>query len=184
MDKRVVYPGQLYRHFKGNLYQIVTVAIHSETGEKLVIYQKLYDDYKVHARPYDMFMSEVDHEKYPEVMQRYRFELVGGDIDSNDEHNMDMKTVELEEVEVEAEEDEDDDDSGADRRLLEFLDAETFEEKKRLLISIKNEITDRLIDDMAASIDVSVESGDIEDRFQSLLNCINTRAKFEVSRFR
>jgi hypothetical protein len=163
----------------------VTVAIHSETGEKLVIYQKLYDDYKVYARPYDMFVSEVDHIKYPEVTQKYRFELVvEGTLVSNEslvEQNISEDNLE----------DNLDDDSeetfgeeGADPRLLEFLDADTFEEKKQLLISMRNQITDRLIDDMAASIDVTVEAGDIEERYHSLMTCINTRAKFEVDRFR
>lgn len=189
--ERVIYPGQIYRHFKGNLYQIVTVAIHSESGEKLVIYQKLYGDYAVHARPYDMFLSEVDRQKYPDIKQKYRFELVDNEIKSNQNVDASIKesinltddiiindTLNTDNIEsVDSEE-------SADKRLIKFLDADTFEEKRRVLINIKDGITDRLIDDMAAAIDVTVDEGDIDTRFMSLLNCINTRAKYEVNRLR
>lgn len=66
----------IYRHFKGNLYQVVGVAYDSETKEEMVVYRRMYDDHSLWVRKKEMFLSEVDHEKYPNVEQKYRFELV------------------------------------------------------------------------------------------------------------
>ncbi len=67
---------RVYKHFKGDYYFVEDVVIHSETREKLVLYRPLYGDGKqLYVRPIDMFLSEVDHEKYPNVKQKYRFEL-------------------------------------------------------------------------------------------------------------
>lgn len=65
----------IYKQFKGDYYIVEDVAIHSETKEKYIVYRGLYGDGKLYIRPYDMFMSEVDREKYPNVEQKYRFEL-------------------------------------------------------------------------------------------------------------
>lgn len=70
-----VLKNRVYRHFKGDKYFVVDVAIHSETRERLVLYHALYEEGTLYARPEDMFLSLVDKTKYPDVDQKYRFEL-------------------------------------------------------------------------------------------------------------
>jgi hypothetical protein len=66
----------IYKHFKGNYYLVEEIALDSETKKEMVVYRRLYDDMTLWVRPLDMFLSEVDHNKYPQVKQKYRFMLV------------------------------------------------------------------------------------------------------------
>lgn len=72
---REIQINRVYKHFKGNYYLVVDIATQSETKEQYVVYRRLYGDGTLWIRPLEMFLSEVDHEKYPDVKQKYRFEL-------------------------------------------------------------------------------------------------------------
>ena len=184
MDRMSPVAGQIYKHFKDKMYQIIAVAIHSETKEKMVVYQGLYGDFGVYVRPYDMFMSEVDHDKYPNVTQKYRFECVGvvgqGCTEANIDNQVEVCKADPVADIVESGEGEE----VANPDLLAFLDAETYEEKKEVLVAMRPRITDRLINDIAVSLDVIVEEGDIEKRFRSLLYCVSKLDEYEVNRLR
>ena len=193
-------PGEKYLHFKNKLYQVIAVAKHSETMEPYVVYQALYGDFGVYIRPYDMFVSEVDHEKYPQVTQKYRFAYV----DHTKNETLQMKRAEDKKIpvhqNVEQQENvpdvtaavstaelqeqnmvqrESDVEEQINPWLLRFLDTDTMEEKYQIVCDIKNDITDRLIDDLAVAVDVVIPEGKLSDRYEQLKYCIRTRQKYE-----
>ncbi len=167
-------PQEMYRHFKGNLYQIRCIAKHSETRELMVVYQAMYGTFEIFARPLAMFMEEVDREKYPEAKQRYRFELLQ---DIEDEEPFVSETIpagnEPEEEQL-----------NIDPLVLAFLDADSYEQKLMILDSLHNRITDDMINTMAVSSDLEIKEGDLEDRYLELRNCLRTFEKFECNRLR
>lgn len=190
MERHIPRTGEIYKHFKNKIYQIVTIAYHSETGEQLVVYQALYGDFSCCARPLEMFMSKVDREKYPEVLQEYRFELVDKDtlpkvhkdVNTNSEAKKSSTMDSIDTYNVAKEQDETYiEHELPNPDLLAFLDADTYEDKKNLLVSMHSRMTDELINSIAASLDVSVDDGDIETRYKSLYNCVLTMARYEVN---
>lgn len=216
MEREKPRPQEFYRHFKNKLYQIITVAKHSETGEELVIYQALYGSYEVYARPLSMFLSEVDSEKYPDSTQKYRFQKVYLGVEkAKKEADSQRKTFQQETVSDNQRSTQPQIKSGSTEEvsqlkkikkdnpkksaqlseaksneelpnpdLMEFLDADTMEQKKRILIGMRDRITDRLIDDIAASLDVAIGKGEVSERYKSLMVCVDTLERFEVNRLR
>ena len=206
---RTPRPQEIYRHFKGRLYQVLTLARHSETGEVLVVYQALYGDYAVFARPLSMFCSEVDAVKYPGAMQKERFQLWKGSEEalslfageSPVTGNRETRAKQTEEdrqtrakqsdgmfsqkekpaePSVQAAEEE----VQLDPRLLRFLDANRMEEKMEILDSMQGDVTDEMIDIMAISLDTEIVSGEVSERIAALRETIQMRLRFESSRLR
>ena len=147
--------GSVYRHFKGNLYEVKAIAIHSETGEKMVVYQALYGDGDTYVRPYDSFVSKVDRIKYPDADQEYRFE--------------EQKAQDSPDI---------------DPMVMQFLETEDFEEKFTILGGLHHRITKDQIAIMAMSLDVTIEDSEIEDMYRQLKTCVDTRRRFETTRLR
>ena len=195
-------PHEIYKHFKGNLYQIVTIAQHSETGEQLVIYQAMYGDFKTYARPLAMFTSEVDKVKYPEVQQRFRFELQGADADRQTRESdavsgaqtttaqdaatqaEPMTSVATQPVPPAAHIEFAEEEPALDPLVLEFLDADSYEQKLNILAGLHHRITDEMITTMAIACDIEVNDGETEERYEELKNCLLTMEKFECNRLR
>lgn len=191
--ERVPKNGEIYRHFKNKLYQIIGIATHSETKEPLVIYQALYGGFGMYARPLAMFASEVDHNKYPDVKQKYRFTRVEMNADGTWHCVEEDNTVILEVQTAEQQSDlknaakqretgiqeENPDEERPDPKLMEYLDAETFDEKYNVLVSMRDCITDKLVDDIAVVMDVVIPEGDLLNRYDALKMALRTKQKYE-----
>lgn len=184
-------PQEIYKHFKGNLYQVVTVAEHTETGQQLVIYQAMYGDFKTYARDLEMFTGRVDREKYPDADQEFRFELQGSDSgrqrrECTPQSQAVQKTVAVFEpaavFEPSAGTARTPEDPGLDPMLEEFLDSDSYEEKLNILTGLHHRITQEMITTMALASDIEVEEGDLEERYLQLKTCLVTLEKYECKR--
>lgn len=200
---REIRQGQFYRHFKGGLYQVMAIATHSETKEKMVVYQALYGDYGIYVRPYDMFASEVDHEKYPQVKQVYRFTQVHPEemTEESDKVEVPDLTFELDEsmepeqsaVEEEPKkmsedqpaQEKQDVSGGINPILLEFLDADTLEEKMHIMTFYRNQMDEALLNSIAISLDLVVDKKGLQETYDEIMNCLSMMKHFEcTNRFR
>lgn len=192
--RQIPKPFELYKHFKGDTYQILAIAKDSETGEQVVVYQGLYGECPVYVRSLAMFMEKVDRVKYPDVMQEYRFEQVKSVADSVRAELTDnsCSAVTAEESQVTAVA------KGADEKkaeiteaeqqldpmVLAFLDAETYARKLEILAGLQHRITNEMITTMAVAVDVEVPGGSAEERYRGLKNCLMTLEKYECNRLR
>jgi len=200
MPGREPRQGDIYQHFKGNKYQVTAIAYDAETEEKCVVYQALYGEFKTFIRKYDEFISEVDREKYPQVSCRYRFSSIE-EITSSEESDLpeemsDKNVIEREGAKPENAENKSapgyemrelkhpEDEGEINPDLLAFLEAETTREKIEVLDRIKERITESILCAIEASMDISYEDNNLEERVYYIKNYLRTKERYEGTRLR
>lgn len=214
MEEIKLVEGGIYRHFKGGIYQIKMLAKHSETGEKMVVYQAMKPPFEVWVRPFSMFVERLDPTVYLDARQELRFVSV----DLSEE--MQLKPVQSGQTILQTEKarvamqetearkqltsitDEEihralvsgqaesclsgkiTEEEIAKRGMLQILDAESYEEKRQLLIGMQPYLNKLLLHNIAAGLDVVLDEASLEEQFESLLHCIDAHARYEGGRLR
>ncbi|MCR5655899.1 MAG: DUF1653 domain-containing protein [Butyrivibrio sp.] len=193
-------PQELYRHFKGGKYQVITIAKDADTGDEYVIYQALYGDFQVYSRSLAEFVSEVDTVKYPNADQHMRFEPWNPS-DKDEDGLAGQKIIGEKKEEVPVKELKKDDDQpnqnymdrtiedeakefGMNPLVVEFLDADNCKDRLEILNRLRPIATNDMIDIMAMAIDTEVPGDDPDLRVAELKECLLTKQRFEVTRLR
>ena len=159
MAYRIPKKGELYRHFKGNLYEVIVIARDSETLEEMVVYKEM-DGEAVYVRPLRMFVSKVDREKYPDVLQEYRFEHI--------------QRIETEEI-IESEEKRVSNNS----MILDFLELTTASEKMQYLQSVREYINEEFLTVVAQSLEYVERDKSLIGRYEALIHYLKILARYE-----
>ena len=188
--RKTPVPGEFYRHFKNKLYQNIAVATHSETGEEMVVYQALYGDFKIWVRPLDMFLEEVDREKYPDAVQKYRFDSAQNaaqpvrqaaaaqktlaDSDSSAKNTTAQAT---------------DEDQPVNQELLDFFDAmdeKNYDLMLECLTKLQTHATQKELDDICMVLDIHPPVGcdDVGSQIMFIKRHLAMIRKFDGERLR
>lgn len=189
--------GEIYQHFKGKLYRIVALATHTETGEQLVIYQALYGEFQVFARPLSMFLEKVDAKKYPDAAGKDRFMRIPmaeaaavpqpdpapseNPVEPRPAAMPSESTVESRAVAASSENSVE---PQPDPGLLAFLDADSYEEKLEVFASLEGKVDLHMLNAIAASLDLELSEGSLEEQYDTLKSCLMTLERYECNRLR
>ena len=201
--------GEIYQHFKGKLYRIVTLATHTETGEQLVIYQALYGEFQVFARPLSMFLEKVDAKKYPDAAGKDRFMRIPmaeaavpqpaappseNPVEPRPAAMSSENPVESRPAAASSESPVEPQSAAApsekpiepqpDPGLLAFLDADSYEEKLEVFASLEGKVDLHMLNAIAASLDLELSEGSLEEQYDTLKNCLMTLERYECNRLR
>ena len=189
--------GEIYQHFKGKLYRIVALATHTETGEQLVIYQALYGEFQVFARPLSMFLEKVDAKKYPDAAGKDRFmripmaeaAAVPQPVPAPSENPVEPRPAAMPsespvESRAAAASSESPVEPQPDPGLLAFLDADSYEEKLEVFASLEGKVDLHMLNAIAASLDLELSEGSLEEQYDTLKSCLMTLERYECNRLR
>lgn len=211
MTRNIPAAGEFYRHFKGNIYQVKSIATDSETGKKMVVYQAMYPPFGMWVRSLEMFMSETDHQKYPDCSQQFRFEKVVFDGQENVQEagnenipeNVSEKTSEKQSVRVlENISDEElkkiiingqieksllgkiPEEEIAQRGFMMILDAESYHERYQLFVGLENYLDERLLSNIAVAFDIVLADGTKKEHYDTILANLQAWDHYEDRRLR
>ena len=201
-NRQTPVAGQIYKHFKGNLYKVLAVAVHTESEEKLVVYQSVENPDRVFARPLEMFMSDIDRFRYPLIRAKYRFTLVSEpEVENDGEETKEEETIKEtpnedtkgEDVKDEETEEQSDDDSAVykdngelviDPYVEGVLDEKEFSKKIEFFEMLRGKCTEDMLTTIAISLDIQLQEGSIEDKYSQILRTLKMHEKYETSRLR
>lgn len=194
MKNNIPRQGEIYKHYKGNLYQITAVAMHTETEEMMVVYQALYGDFKYYTRPLKMFMEQIE-DKGNKIN---RFTLINF-------YNSVQDTINnIDNVAIYDEEDNNIDDTYSNKEylgslsdefdsnlerecsLMGFLDAKTYTDKMNILKEMRcgGNLNEQILRNCAMSIDCVVDEDGLDEQYYAIMNCLKMLSKFECTRLR
>lgn len=181
--------NEVYRHFKGTLYKIVGVATHSETGEKMVVYMSLDEGSDMYVRPLEMFISPVDKVKYPDVKQKQRFELVGVVASKQEVAKETVPAMEnsatMSNSSAVINESYEDEGPCLKPLVEQFLDADSIDERRRILVALQDTVEQDDVTIMATVMDIEIDQSlELPERYRQLMKCLDTKSRFETLRLR
>lgn len=157
MEKdRKLHPGDVFTD-NDRKYQVIAVAYHAKSNEKMIVYQQLFDDFKILTDTFEDFFNQPEAEVHIEIPAD---KVKDNDIDTKED---------LE---------------GVNPVLMGFFDRDTCTDKIEYIAQVRDKLDDRLVSDMAASMDITIDEGSLDDKIDSLLICLRTKAKYECNRFR
>lgn len=187
-EQQIPQPGERYYYGKDKLYQIICMAAHTDTMEQMVVYQALFGAFSIYTCPLSAFKGFVRQSTIPNHSIPMK-EVKETPVSNNGRYSEDVRNIPPENNHTEqqnrsSEKGKQNTLGDKESLVIEFLDANTYKRKLEILRGMKKYLDNKIINDLAVSLDVVVEEGDLDSRFHSLERCLLTLVKFECDRFR